>query len=158
VTRGQGRIRRQLLSILKLKCRDEFERGITGPLYLENSLWNRKWTCLKTCQTTNDISQDVPNVSDEDVLPTLQIFYTLHNDSLLLSGTRWKGAKSSRTRLWSWQPNGMWRRVLCQILPILGAARLLHFRVTSQPVLVNSYTPVNVYRTTRRHTPQDASI
>jgi len=38
VTRGQGRIRRQLLSILKLKCRDEFERGITGPLYLENSL------------------------------------------------------------------------------------------------------------------------
>ena len=41
VTRGQGRIRRHVLSILKLKSRDEFETGISGPLFLENSLWDR---------------------------------------------------------------------------------------------------------------------
>ena len=87
VTRGTGGICRQLLNILKLKCRDEFERGITGSLNLENSLWNRQQNCVKTDQTTNDVSHDAQNMSDEDVLPTLQIFYTLHNDSLLLSGT-----------------------------------------------------------------------
>jgi hypothetical protein len=80
VTRGQGGICKLLLSILKLKSTDESETGITGPLFLENSLWNRQWTCRKTDQTTNDISEHVPNVSDEDVLPTSQIFYTLPNE------------------------------------------------------------------------------
>ena len=73
VKRGQGRIRRHVPNILKLKSRDEFETGISGRLFLENSLWNRQWTCLKTDQTTNDISEDVYNVSD-DLLPTSQIF------------------------------------------------------------------------------------
>lgn len=127
VTRGTGGICRQLLNILKLKCRDEFERGITGSLNLENSLWNRQQNCVKTDQTTNDVSHDAQNMSDEDVLPTLQIFYTLHNDSLLLSGTSWKDAKSSRMRLWSWQPTGMWRRVFCQKLTDFGSRAITQF-------------------------------
>ena len=73
LTRGQGGICRQLLIILKLKCRDEFERGITGPLFLENSLWENVPVSRQTKQQ-NDISRDVQNVSDEEVLPTLQIF------------------------------------------------------------------------------------
>jgi hypothetical protein len=80
VTRGQGGIRRQVLRILKLKSRDEFETGIGGPLFLENSLWNTQWTCLKTDLTTNDISGDLHNLSDEDVLPMSQTFYTLPID------------------------------------------------------------------------------
>jgi len=40
VTRGQGGICRQLLSTLKLKCKDESERGITVPLFLE--IWRTR--------------------------------------------------------------------------------------------------------------------